>query len=114
MLVHNLCIEEDAYRIEQHVIPRHMPGGNLSAGKSIFGQGEDLLALAQRTTTAIGRRQADTGRIEYVIDAGRVIGKDVYGVDTSIYTVIRTGGRETYEDDFLEFGDLATMHPGAP
>jgi hypothetical protein len=114
VLVHNTCIEEDAFRIGQHVNPRHMPGGALNAGKSMFNQGEDLLELAQRTTSHIGKRQADTGRIEYVIDAGRVIGKDANGVDASVYTVIRTGGREVYDNDFLEFGDLVTMHPGVP
>jgi RHS repeat-associated protein len=114
ILVHNTCVAEDAFRIEQHVNPRHTPGGALNAGKSTFNQGEDLLALAQRTTTQIGRRQAGTGRIEYVIDAGRVIGQDANGIDTNVYTVIRTGGREVYNGDFLEYGDLVTMHPGTP
>ncbi|GAB2872444.1 polymorphic toxin-type HINT domain-containing protein [Lentzea nigeriaca] len=114
VLVHNTCIEEDAFRIGEHVLPRHTPAGALNRGKSVFNEGEDLVELAQKSTTQIGKRQAGTGRIEYVIDAGRVIGKDVHGVDTNTYTVIRTSRREFYENEFLEFGDLVTMHPGTP
>jgi hypothetical protein len=49
-----------------------------------------------------------------VINAGRIIGTDSDGVLTNIYTIIRTSGPELYEDDYLDGGDLVTMHPGLP
>jgi len=95
-------------------VPRHTPGGALSTGKSVFDAGEDLNALARGSDGQIGLLQQGTGRVQYVIDAGRFIGTDEQGLPTSIYTIIRTALPELYEGDYLDAGDLVTMHPGLP
>ncbi|MFC9336824.1 polymorphic toxin-type HINT domain-containing protein [Streptomyces sp. NPDC057020] len=117
VLVHNtggLCNDEDAYRIDEHVTPRHTRGGDLNDGKSVFDDDVDMYELARGSDGQIGTFQAETGRIQYIVDAGRIIGVDAAGRPTQIYTIIRTSRRETWENDFLEFGDLVTMHPGLP
>ncbi|WP_265736758.1 polymorphic toxin-type HINT domain-containing protein, partial [Peterkaempfera griseoplana] len=117
VLVHNsggLCAGEDAYRIDEHVVPRHTSTGAKNDGKSIFNDDEDLYALARGSDGQIGDYQAGSGRIQYVIDAGRIIGTDDNGLPTRYYTIIRTSKPEMYENDYLDFGDLVTMHPGTP
>ncbi|MFD0350884.1 polymorphic toxin-type HINT domain-containing protein [Kitasatospora aburaviensis] len=117
VLVHNsggLCAGEDAYRIDEHVKPRHTSSGDKTDGKSIFNDGEDLYVLARGSDGKIGQYQSNTGRIQYVVDAGRIIGTDKNGLPTRFYTIIRTARPEMYETDYLDFGDLVTMHPGTP
>ena len=101
-------------RIEEHVVPRHTSTGDLSEGKGIFNDGENLNQLARGSDGRIGQYQPGSGRIQYTINAGRIIGNDANGIPTSDYTIIRTAKPEFYEDDYLGFGHLVTMHPGLP
>ena len=80
-----------------------MPGGLQSAGKSLFGAGENVSALtrAAESVTPVLQRG---GNFERIVNAGRVIGVDrVTGQATSKYTVITNAA-----------GELVTMFPGKP
>jgi hypothetical protein len=87
----------------QHVLDRHVPGGPLSAGKSLFGAGEDLSALICKAEGLAPVPQAG-GNFARIVNAGRIIGIDrATGQPTSIYTVITNAA-----------GDLITAFPGVP
>ena len=86
-----------------HTVARHMPGGARTAGKSLFGAGESVSALAQaaESVTPVIQRGGNLARI---MNAGRVIGVDrATGKATRIYTVITNA-----------VGELVTMFPGTP
>jgi hypothetical protein len=86
-----------------HVLERHVAGGARTAGKSLFGAGEDAAALV-RGASGVQRVQQAGGNFERVIDAGRTIGVDrATGQPTSIYTVITNAADE-----------LITAFPGRP
>lgn len=103
ILVHNCS--EDLQQIEEHVIPRHTPGGaEADPVKSLFDPGTDLEKLAEGSAGQIGRWQQETANIRYIIKSNSIVGNDLNGLPTNIYTIIRDG----YS------GDLVTMHPGVP
>jgi hypothetical protein len=103
VLVHN-C-PEDVPQIEEHVIPRHTPGGaEADDSKSLFDPGTNLERLAEGSSGQIGVWQRATSNIRYFIRSSSIIGTDLNGLPTNIYTIIRDG----YS------GDLVTMHPGLP
>jgi len=85
-----------------HVLDRHVIGGVLSKGKSLFAAGEDVQALikaAESVTPTASRRY-----FVRVVDAGRIIGTDrATGTATSMYTVVTDAS-----------GELITAHPGLP
>ncbi len=115
VLVHNCQGESDAEQIEDHVAPRHTAGGaEAHEGKSLFASDVDLGELASRTQGRIGMAQASTGRVRHIIDAGRIIGTDLKGNATSMYTVIRSQGHQLGGDFMYVFNELVTMHPGLP
>ncbi len=87
----------------KHVFERHVPGGIKSAGKSLFGAGEDVRQLIDDAQKVAATMQA-RGNWQRIIDAGRAIGTDrVTGQLTSKYTVITNRA-----------GDLITAFPGLP
>lgn len=105
VLVHNSGCAEDVYAIEDHVIPRHTRGGaEADATKSLFDDGVDLGELAAGSAGKIGRYQAATGNIRYVITGKKIVGADRRGLPTKTYTIVREG----------RDGELITMHPGLP
>jgi RHS repeat-associated protein len=112
ILVHN-CGEEDDFRIEDHVEPRHVAGGDENVeGKSTFAprlsNRAALLDLASNSKRFIGRVQKETGNIRWTIDTGKNMGVDEFGLPTTLLTIIRrpAGGWDA--------GNLVTMHPGLP
>jgi hypothetical protein len=87
----------------QHVIERHTVGGMKNAGKSLFAEGEDVIALIKSAEGTAGVLQPN-GRFQRIVDAGRSIGTDrATGMTTSTYTVI------TDKAD-----NLVTAFPGKP
>jgi hypothetical protein len=103
VLVHN-C-PEDVQQIEEHVVPRHTPGGvEADASKSLFDPGTNLEELAEGSAGRIGFWQQATGNIRYFIRSSSILGTDLNGLPTNMYTIIRDGYG----------GDLVTMHPGLP
>ncbi|MGD0164036.1 MAG: RHS repeat-associated core domain-containing protein [Candidatus Sulfotelmatobacter sp.] len=85
------------------VLQAHTEGGLLSAGKSLFGAGEDVGALIQAANSTPAVAQAG-GNFERIVDAGRIIGTDrATGAATSIYTVITDSS-----------GNMITAFPGKP
>ncbi|WP_406479637.1 polymorphic toxin-type HINT domain-containing protein [Streptomyces sp. NBC_01615] len=93
VLVQNCQAISDAEQIEDHVEPRHIAGGEeADATKSLFDSDVDLGELVSRTEGRIRRAQAGTGRVKHIIDAGRIIGTDLKGSPTSMYTVVRSQG----------------------
>ncbi|WP_369257067.1 hypothetical protein [Streptomyces sp. R35] len=115
ILVHNCQAISDAEQIEDHVEPRHIAGGEeADETKSLFDGDVDLGELASRTEGRIGRSQAGTGRVRHIIDAGKIIGTDLKGSPTSMYTVVRSQGHALGGDFMYEFNELVTMHPGLP
>jgi len=86
-----------------HVLDRHVPGGAMSAGKSVFLAGEEVSALI-RQSESVGATQQAGGNFQRIVNAGRNIGIDrATGRPTSIYTVITN-----------DAGDLITAFPGMP
>lgn len=78
-LVHN-C-DEDLYSIDDHVIPRHTPGGaEADPTKSLFDPEFDLERLAEGSAGQIGIRQAATGNIRYFIQLNQIVGTDRFGM----------------------------------
>jgi len=104
----------DADQIADHVVPRHTLGGDeADETKSLFDEGVDLQELANGSIGRIGKYQEETGNIRYIIDAGRIIGTDLKGNATNVYTIIRSTGMRPGNWQH-EFDDLVTMHPGLP
>ncbi len=62
----------------------------------------NLSDLASETNGQIGTYNPATGNVEYVINAGRVVGTTGSGMTTTVYTVVRSGTT----------GDLVTLFPG--
>lgn len=86
-----------------HVLARHTIGGTRTAGKSLFGAGEDVSLLIRNASPAARSLQVG-GNYERTIDAGRTIGVDrATGQPTSVYTVITNAA-----------DDLITAFPGQP
>jgi hypothetical protein len=84
-------------------LERHAVGGALTAGKSIFGQGQDIRKLIRLAESLFPVQQAG-GNFERIVDAARAIGIDrATGRLTSIYTVITDAA-----------GNLITAFPGVP
>lgn len=86
----------------RHVQDRHMTGGTMTSGKSIFFPSEDfksLIKCAQLTTP----EEEDNGLFKRVFDAGRLIGYQTNGRQTSTYLVIT-----------MKNGKLVTAYPVAP
>ncbi|MHB0999932.1 MAG: hypothetical protein ACYC27_11865 [Armatimonadota bacterium] len=86
----------------RHVQDRHMVGGTMTAGKSIFFPTEDVKSLikcAQLTTP----EEQDNGLFKRVFDAGRFIGAETNGKHTSTYLVIT-----------MKSGNLVTAYPVRP
>ena len=82
---------------------RHVPGGALTAGKSLFNAGENVPALVSAAEKVAPVAQK-AGNFERVVDALRPIGVDrATNMTTSIYTVITNKANE-----------LVTMFPGKP
>ncbi|MFI6695973.1 polymorphic toxin-type HINT domain-containing protein [Streptomyces sp. NPDC050433] len=106
VLVHNSSgCAEDAYAIEDHVIPRHTRGGaEADATKSLFEDGVNLGELAAGSAGQIGHYQPATGNIRYFITGREIVGTDRHGLPTNTYTIVRDG----------RDGELITMHPGLP
>ncbi|HEV2370630.1 MAG TPA: LamG-like jellyroll fold domain-containing protein [Streptosporangiaceae bacterium] len=104
ILVHN-C-PEDLEQIQEHVIPRHTPGGALAdSSKGLFDVGVNLEKLAEGSAGRIGFWQEATSNIRYFIRTSSIVGRDISrGLPTNIYTIVRNG----YS------GDLVTMYPGLP
>jgi hypothetical protein len=103
VLVHN-C-DEDQYTIRDHVIPRHMPGGEeADPTKSLFDPQVDLEKLAEGSAGQIGTYQAATKNIRYIITSKDIIGNDRFGRPTRTYTIVRES----------RDGELVTMFPGLP
>lgn len=87
----------------QHVIDRHIPGGSMTAGKSVFNSGVDVRSLIVDAQLLAPVPQS-RGNCERVCDAGRGIGVDrTTGRQTSTYTVITR-----------QSGKLVTAFPGLP
>ena len=87
-----------------HVVERHTVGGSLTAGKSIFNEGEDVLGLVRQAEDTAATAQARGSNFQRVIDAGREIGTDrATGAATSTYTVVTDGANS-----------LVTAFPGTP
>lgn len=88
----------------EDVLERHVVGGALSRGKSLFNVGEDIKGLIQSAESANPVKQVRGLNFERVVDAGRIIGNDrATGTPTSIYTVITRPN-----------GELVTAFPGKP
>ncbi|MEV8378123.1 polymorphic toxin-type HINT domain-containing protein [Kribbella sp. NPDC056861] len=105
VLVHNSGCEEDVFPLENHVAPRHTPGGaEADSSSSLFKADADLGELATGSAGQIGHFQKQTGNVRYFIKGRGVVGTDRRGLPTSTYTIIRDG----------RDGDLVTMHPGLP
>ena len=86
-----------------HIAERHMVGGALTRGKSLFNAGEDIVGLVRGAESTAATAQAG-GNLQRIVDAGRIIGIDrATGAGTSFYSVITTSG-----------GNLITMFPGMP
>lgn len=86
----------------RHVQDRHMAGGTMTSGKSIFFSSEDVKSLikcAQLTTPV----EEDNGLFKREFDAGRSIGYQTNGRQTSTYLVIT-----------MKSGNLVTAYPVAP
>lgn len=82
---------------------RHVPGGALTQGKSLFNATEsirDLITAAEQVAPTLQRG----GNLQRVVDAGRNIGFDRASQQaTSMYTVITS-----------KAGELVTAFPGVP
>lgn len=90
-------------RALKHIVERHVPGGTGTAGKSLFGQGENIADLVRKAESVAPIAQPN-GKFERIINAGRTIGTDVTtGQPTSTYTVITN-----------DAGELVTAFPGKP
>jgi len=86
-----------------HIAKRHLPEGAKSAGRSTFGQGENIPDLVRRAES-VPPVPHPNGNFERIVDAGRTIGTDRNtGQPTSTYTVITDAA-----------GDLVTAFPGRP
>jgi RHS repeat-associated protein len=97
--------EQIVLRVEDliHIAERHLPGGVLTAGRSVFYDPNDVMRLIRQAETVVPSVQAN-GNLAFVVDAGREIGFDrVTGGATSIYTVITRPDRS-----------VVTMFPGLP
>lgn len=62
-------------RARRHILSEHFRTGTRTAGKSLFGDGEDLDALVALAAAAPPRRERN-GRDKRVVDCGRAIGTD--------------------------------------
>jgi RHS repeat-associated protein len=85
-----------------HVIDGHTIGGINSAGKSIFNSNIDISALIKSGTQQAMKLQSN-GNYQRVYDAGKKIGIDQSGKQTSWITIITN-----------KAGELITSHPGTP
>lgn len=88
-------------RARRHILSEHFPGGGRTAGKSLFGKGEDLDALVAAAASAPPERERN-GRDKRVFDAGRVIGSDGRS-GKPVHTVVVIA-----EPD----GEVVTAYPG--
>ena len=87
-----------------HIAERHLPGGALVTGKSVFYNASDLMALLRKAEGAQAIPQWNTN-IAHVVDAGREIGIDrATDLPTTIYTVITKADGTT----------VVNMFPGRP
>jgi hypothetical protein len=86
------------------VFQTHLADGPLSAGKSLFNDNVTITRLIADADSVTPLVQSGSGNLQYIVDAGRVIGIDrATGQATSIYTVVTKSG-----------GDLVTAVPGTP
>jgi len=86
------------------VFQTHLADGSLSAGKSLFNDNVIITRLIADADSVTPLVQSGSGNLQYVVDAGRLIGLDrATGQATSIYTVVTRSG-----------GDLVTAFPGTP
>jgi hypothetical protein len=86
------------------VFRTHLADGSLSAGKSLFNDNVTITWLIADADSVEPIVQSGSGNLQYIVDAGRVIGIDrETGQATSIYTVVTRSG-----------GDLVTAFPGTP
>jgi len=89
-------------KVLKHVMEKHFPGATAEGG-SIFGQGEKIADLLQKSES-IAPVVLPNGDFRRIVDAGRIVGTDVTtGQPTSIYTVVTDAAN-----------NLVTMHPGGP
>jgi hypothetical protein len=70
----------------------------------LFDPGTNLEQLAEGSAGQIGHYQEATRNIRYFIRSSSIVGTDLNGFSTNLYTIIRSGYG----------GDLVTMHPGLP
>jgi RHS repeat-associated protein len=88
----------------QHVLDRHIIGGALSTGKSLFDDNVTVTRLIADAADAVPPIAQVNGNHAYIVDAGRTIGVDrATGAATRIYTVIARPN-----------GELVTAFPGVP
>ena len=86
------------------VFQTHLADGSFSAGKSLFNDNVTITRLIADADSVTPLVQSGSGNLQYIVDAGRVIGIDrATGQATSIYTVVTKSG-----------GDLVTAFPGTP
>ena len=87
-----------------HVLARHVTGGALTAGKSVFYGGAKEVRQLIDAAGRVSPTQQPGGRLGWIVDAGRDIGIDrTTGLPTSQYTVISD-----------HVGALITAFPGVP
>lgn len=87
----------------KHVMERHVAGGVVDAGKSMFTSSTDMLNLVKRAESAPGYL-AGNGNYVRIANAGRSVGIDrTTGKSTSVYTVVTD-----------PLGNLITAYPGRP
>jgi RHS repeat-associated protein len=87
-----------------HVLGRHVAGGAITAGKSLFHGGEAEVVSLIREAGSVARVAQPNGNFARVVDAGRIIGVDrATGAPKSVYTVITDAAER-----------LVTAFPGKP
>ncbi|MEN9646135.1 MAG: hypothetical protein RL238_2804, partial [Actinomycetota bacterium] len=96
-----ISINEEAL---DKVFQTHLADGPLSAGKSTFYDNVTITRLIADADSVTPVVQSGSGNLQYIVDAGRVVGIDrATGQATSIYTVVTKSG-----------GQLVTAFPGTP
>ena len=105
ILVHNTCAAINiTAKGFNHVLQRHVTGGALTAGKSLFsGTAATVRALITAAAAVAANPQAN-GNFQRIVTAAQAIGVDrVTGAATAVYTVITNAA-----------GELITAFPGTP
>ena len=97
-----IVIDDDGF---DHTMDGHLDDGNPHPGKSLFNSDQNIsqLIMDAQDTAAEAQKRGPRSNFQRIVNAGRGIGVEQSGNQTSIYTVITDGA-----------GRLVTAFPGVP